>query len=82
MRNPTANAGDTRDAGSIPGWGSSRGGRNGSPVQYSCLEKSTDRRAWLDYSPWGHKKLDMTGHTHTVKVGNPVRKQVPSWLSP
>ena len=57
VRNPPANAGDTREAGLIPGWGSSLGGGNGSPVQYSCLGKSTDRRAGLDYSPWGLKKL-------------------------
>ena len=41
----TANAGDTRDAGSIPGSGRSPGGGNGNPVWYSCLENSMDREA-------------------------------------
>ena len=34
------------DPGSIPGWGRSRGERNGNPLQYSCLENPIDRRAW------------------------------------
>ena len=32
--------------GLIPGWGRSPGDRNGNPLQYSCLENSTDRVAW------------------------------------
>ena len=40
-----ANAGDTRDVGSIPGSGRSPGVGNGNPRQYSCLENSTDRGA-------------------------------------
>ena len=32
VKNPPANAGDTRDAGSIPGSGRSTGGVNGYPV--------------------------------------------------
>ena len=46
VKNPPANAGDTRDAGSIPGLGKSPGGGHGNPLQYSCLENSTDRGAW------------------------------------
>ena len=40
------NAGDVRDLGSIPGSGRFPGERNGNPLQYSCLENSTDRGAW------------------------------------
>ena len=40
------NAGDARDAGSIPGSGRSPGEGNGNPLQYSCLENSMDRGAW------------------------------------
>ena len=47
VKNPPANAGDTRDMGSIPGSGRSPGVRNGNPLQYSCLENSTDRGTWL-----------------------------------
>ena len=41
----SANAGDP-EAGSIPGLGRSPGGRNGKPLQYSCLENSMDREVW------------------------------------
>ena len=46
VKNLLANAGDVRDMGSIPGSGRSPGGRNGSPLQYSCLENSMDRGAY------------------------------------
>ena len=42
VKNLPADAGDTRDAGSNPGWGRSPGVGRGNPLQYSCL----DRRAW------------------------------------
>ena len=45
VKNLLASAGDARDAGSIPGWRSPRAG-NGNPLQFSCLENSTDRGAW------------------------------------
>ena len=35
------------DPGSIPRSGRSLGEGNGSPLQYSCLENSMDRGAWL-----------------------------------
>ena len=38
IKNPPANAGDTRDVGLIPGSGRSPGVGNGNPLQYSCLE--------------------------------------------
>ena len=37
-KNPPANTGDIRDAGSIPGLRRSPGGGYGNPLQYSCLE--------------------------------------------
>ena len=40
------NAGDIRDMGLIPGSGRLPGGVHGNPLQYSCLEKPMDRRAW------------------------------------
>ena len=46
VENPLANAGDTRDEGSIPGLGQFTGGGNSSPLQYSCLGNPMDRRAW------------------------------------
>ena len=46
VKNPPANAGLTRDVSLIPGSGGSLGGRNGKPLQYSCLGNPMDREAW------------------------------------
>ena len=46
VKNPSANAEDTRDVGSITGSGCSPGEGNGYPLQYSCLENPMDREAW------------------------------------
>ena len=37
---------NAQDPGSVPGSGRSSGEGNGNPLEYSCLEKSTDRGAW------------------------------------
>ena len=44
------NAGDARDAGSIPGSGRCPGVGNGNPLQYSHLENPMDRQP-TGYSP-------------------------------
>ena len=44
VKNLPANAGDLRDAGSIPGSGRSPG--EGMAIQYSWLENSLDGGAW------------------------------------
>ena len=46
VKNLPGNTGDTRGMGSTPASGRSPGGGNGNPLQYSCLEYSTDRGAW------------------------------------
>ena len=46
VKNPPANAGNTRDAGLIPGSRRSSGVGTGNPLQYSCLKNSMDREAW------------------------------------
>ena len=46
VKNPTANAGDIRDAGLIPGLGRSPRGGHGNPPWYSCLENPMGRGAW------------------------------------
>ena len=46
VENLLANAGHSRDAGSIPKLGRSPGRENGKPLQYSCLENPTDSGAW------------------------------------
>ena len=40
VKNPSSDAGDSREVSSVPGWGRSPGGGNGNPLQYSCLENS------------------------------------------
>ena len=45
-KGPAASAGDARDTGLILGLGRYPGGGHGNPLQYSCLENHTDRRAW------------------------------------
>ena len=71
VKNPTANEGDLRDAGSIPGSGRSPGEWNGNPLQYSSLENPMDRGAW-----WAtvcgitKSRTQLSVHTHakTCKV--------------
>ena len=44
------NAGDVREAVSIPGWGRPPGEEHGSPLQYSCLESPHGQRSLAGYS--------------------------------
>ena len=59
VKKPPANAGDIRDAGSIPGSGRSLL----SPPVFLPGE-SYGQRNLASYSPWGCKESDMTLHTH------------------
>ena len=45
VKNPSANARNTRLAGLIPDLGRSPGGGNGNLLEYSCLENPMDRGA-------------------------------------
>ena len=45
VKKPLANAGDMRDADSIPGSERSPGGEHGNPLQYSRLGNPMDRGA-------------------------------------
>ena len=60
VKNLPANAGDIRDAGSIPGSGRSPGGGHVFPLKHSCLENLKDRGAWQATVHWGRKELDTT----------------------
>ena len=58
VKNPSANARHTGDAGSIPG--RSPRGANGTTLQYSCLEfllLCHGQRSLAGCSPWGHKRV-------------------------
>ena len=46
VKNPPASARDTGDSGLIPGSGTSPGGGNSNPSQYSYLENPMGRGAW------------------------------------
>ena len=67
VKNPPANAGDTRDVGSIAGSGISSGGGHGNSLQYSCLENSMDRAACCAIVHWATKSwTQLSEHkTHT-----------------
>ena len=58
VKNPPANARDTRDAGSTPGSRRYPGEGNGNPFQYSCLEKNPWTESLVGYSSWKHKESD------------------------
>ena len=65
--NESVNVGDSGDSSLNPGSGRSLGlgGGNGSPLQYSCLEKSYGQRSLEGYSPWGCKESDTTEQLST-----------------
>ena len=67
------------DLGSIPGLGISPGGGNGSSLQYSCLENPHGQRGLLGYSPWAHKKSDMTEQLSTASTKSIVYFEFPSF---
>ena len=46
VKNLPANAGDTRDMGSLFGLGRSPGEGKGNPLQYSCRGNAKDRGSW------------------------------------
>ena len=58
VKNLPANAGDIRDAGSVPESGRSPGEGNGNPCQYSCLENLMDScDARFDGEGWSWRNM-------------------------
>ena len=84
VKNLPAYAGDTGDLASIPGSGRSPGVGNDNPFQYSCLENSMDRRAWLATVHGIAKSrthLIAPGHSQLTH-GDPVFfAELSTWLS-
>ena len=72
VKNPPANAGDARDAGSIPGFRRTPGGGNGNPLQDSCLENPMDRGAWWAIVHGVTKS--QTAHTYTQTQEKPSKQ--------
>ena len=64
VKNPPANAGGTRDLGSIPGLGRSPGKGHDDPLQHFCLENSMDKGGWWA-TVHGVAESDMTEHACT-----------------
>ena len=74
VKNPPASAGDVV---LIPVKGRSPGGRHGNPLQYSCLEKPTDRGAWqaiVHRVAKSQTQLKHLAHTHGC-----MRSTSPTW---
>ena len=68
VKNPPANVGDARDAGSIPQLRRSPGAGNTNPLQSSCLEIFMDRGAWQAKVPGIPKSSDRTEHAHSTSA--------------
>ena len=56
VKNLATNAGDLRDASSIPRLGRFSGKGRDNPLQYSCLENPMDRGAWKAQSRDGKSR--------------------------
>ena len=84
-------AGDARDAGSIPGSGRSPGGGNGNPFHYFCLENPMDRGAWQATVPevaksrtrlsWAQStQLSWMGCSGDTGIAFPTSSEVPGGM--
>ena len=84
----SANAGDVRDASSIPGLGRSPGEGNGTPLHYSCLENPVNGGAWkaaVDGVAEGRKQLSdftFTFHFHALENEMATHSSVLAWRIP
>ena len=69
VKNLSADAGDARDVGLIPGLGSSPRRGNSNPLQYSCLENSIDRGVcWATVHGAGVRHDQEIECTHIMQV--------------
>ena len=60
VKNLPANAGDIRDAGSIPCVRKSHWRRAWQPIPVCLPRESHGQRSLVGYSPWYHKELNKT----------------------
>ena len=87
-KNLSANAGDERDASSIPGFGRSPGIGNGNPLQYSCLGNPMDRGAWwaavhgVAKSRIRLSDFTFTFHFHALEKEIATHSSVLAWRIP
>ena len=78
VKNPPANAGDTRDMGSIPGSGRSPGVGSSNPLQYSCLGNPRDRGNWQAIVHRLESQTRLSLHALTEHVSGVLEKNVHS----
>ena len=88
VKNLSTNGRDARDTGSIPGLGRPPGVRNGTPLQYSCLENPMDGGAWWAAVYWVAKSrarlsdFTFTFHFHALEKELATHSSVLAWRIP
>ena len=88
VKNPPANTGDIRDAGSVPESGRSPGKGNGYPLQYFCLKNPMDSGAWWAAVPRITKSqtrlsdFTLTFHFHALEQEMATHSSVLAWRIP
>ena len=83
VKNLPANAGDTRDTGSIPESGRSPGEGNGNSLWYSCLENSMDRWTWrVTVHGVIKSRTRLSAHTHTYIHTQTHTDSRMGWVNP
>ena len=73
VKNLPVSVGDLRDVGSIPELGKSPGGEHGNPLQYSCLETSSDTEAWWATVHRAAKNCTQLKRLSTVQIKTIIR---------
>ena len=73
MKNPSSNAGDIKDVGSILESGGSLGGGHVNPLQYSCLENPMDRGVWQAIVHMVAKSQKQLKRQHIMLMGEQNR---------
>ena len=68
VKNPAANAGDSRDAVLIPGSGRCPRGGNGNPTPIFLPGKFHGQRSLADYSPRGRRVRHVLATEHTLEL--------------
>ena len=90
VKNSSANAGEVRGGGSIPGLGRSPGEGNCNPFQYSCLGNPMDRGTWQAAVHGFAKRLMSDWHFQMVTASCflkiPIKTKMnplsyPGWLT-
>ena len=91
VKNWSAHAGDTRDAGLLPASERFPGGGHGNPLQYSCLENPMDRGAWWatvhgvtkswthDWSDLAHMRVPTSSLTLWLSTGEIHKHVTTDW---